>query len=292
MAKISSSFYHNPSEDIELVGITGTKGKTTTTYFLKNILECNNNHVGMLSSIEVDTGKGRKEAHLTTPESIEVHKLFAEMRDNNIKEAVVEVSSQSYKRDRLYGIEFEYGVFTNIAEDHISAIEHPTFEDYLECKIQFLKHCKTVIINKNTDYLDKILSQIPDKKIIFYGTDNSADYYVKDIEKDEIGFKFSVVNEKKGYVGQFKIKMAGRFNIENALASIVIAKLKNIDDESINNALENTTIAGRMNIYQKEGVTVIVDYAHNGYSFTKLFESIKTDYPNRRIISVGGIVGL
>ena len=291
MAIISKEFYGNPSDNIELIGITGTKGKTTTTYFTRNILENHSKHVGMLSSIEIDTGRGSKEAHLTTPESIEIHKLFEEMKENNLKEAVLEVSSQAYKRDRLYGVEFDYGIFTNIAEDHISQIEHPTFQDYLECKIEFLKHCKTVIINKNTDYLDEVLAKIPNKNIVFYGTDNSADYYVTNIKKEKNGFEFSVINEKEGYVGQFKIRMAGRFNIENALAAIVVSKLKNIDDSTINNALENTEIAGRMNIYQKQGITVIVDYAHNGYSFSKLFESIKMDYPNKRIISVGGIVG-
>ena len=173
----------------------------------------------------------------------------------------------------------------------LAGIEHPNFEDYLNCKIEFLKHCKTVVINKNTDYLDKILCNLKDKNIIFYGTDNSADYYVTEIVKEKNGFKFRVVNEKEKYSNVFRIKMEGRFNIENALAAIVISKLNNISDETIKNAIFNTEVSGRMNIYEKKGITVIVDYAHNGYSFDKLFQSIKTDYPNRKIISVGGMVG-
>ena len=292
MAIISSEFYGNPAKELKLIGITGTKGKTTTTYFLKNILEnFINDEVGLLSSIEVNTGIRKEEAHLTTPESIEIHRDFKEIKDAKLKYTVVEVSSQSYKRDRLFGVEFEYGIFTNIAEDHISKIEHPTFADYLDCKIEFLKHCKTVVINKNTDYLKYILTKVKDKNIVFFGTDKSADYYVKDIEKDGLGFKFKVVNEKENYSHNFKIEMPGRFNIENALSAIVVAKLNNIDDKSIEKALISTKVEGRMNIYEKKGVTVIVDYAHNGYSFSKLFESIKMDYPNRKIISVGGIVG-
>lgn len=292
MALISAKFYNYPANDMTLIGITGTKGKTTTTYFLKSIFEKYlKKDVGIISSININTGKRVEESHLTTPESIDLHKIFNEIRQSDINYTIMEVSSQSYKRDRLYGVEFEYGVFTNIAEDHISNVEHPTFEDYLNCKIEFLKHCKTVIINKNTDYLDKILKELKGKNIIFYGTDNTADYYVTDIVKEKSGFKFRVVNEKENYSNYFKIKMAGRFNIENATAAIVISKLNNIDDETIFNSLAKTEILGRMNIYEKNGITVIVDYAHNGYSFSKLFESIKMDYPDRKIISVGGMVG-
>ena len=292
MAIICEEFYGNPARDLKLIGITGTKGKTTTSYFLKNIFEQYvHDEIGFISSIEINTGIRNEESHLTTPESIDINKYFKEIKDAKLKYTVVEVSSQSYKRDRLYGIDFEYGIFTNIAEDHISQSEHQTFDDYLNCKIEFLKHCKTVIINKNTDYLEYILSKIKDKNIIFYGTDKSADYYVENIQKQEDGFKFTVKNEKKCYKHSFTLKMPGRFNIENALAAIVVAKLNNIDDKLIKKALETTKVEGRMNIYEKSGITVIVDYAHNGYSFAKLFESLKMDYPNSKIISVGGIVG-
>ena len=292
MAILSSSFYNDPAKSLNIIGITGTKGKTTTTYFLKNMLENYlKDEIGFISSIEINTGLRKEESHLTTPESIEIHKDFKEIKDAKLKYTIVEVSSQSYKRDRLYGVEFEYGIFTNIAEDHISKVEHPTFEDYLNCKIEFLKNCKTVVINKNTDYLEYILSKIKGKNIIFYGTDSTADYYVSDIKKEDDGFKFTVINEKEEYRHNFKLKMPGRFNVENSLAAIVIAKLNNIDDKSIEKALETTKIEGRMNIYEEKGITVIVDYAHNGYSFSKLFESLKMDYPGRKIISVGGIVG-
>lgn len=121
MALISAMFYNYPDKNINLIGITGTKGKTTTTYFLKNIFEKYlDKKVGLISSIDLYTGKRKEESHLTTPESIELHKIFREMKDSNFKYAIMEVSSQSYKRDRLYGVEFEYGIFTNIAEDHIS----------------------------------------------------------------------------------------------------------------------------------------------------------------------------
>ena len=200
MALISAKFYNYPAKDMHLIGITGTKGKTTTTYFLKSIFEKYlKSDVGIISSININTGKRIEESHLTTPESIDLHKIFNEIRESNIKYTIMEVSSQSYKRDRLYGVEFEYGIFTNIAEDHISQIEHPTFEDYLNCKIEFLRHCKTVIINKNTDYLDIILSKLKGKKIIYYGTDSSADYYVTDIVKEKNGFKFKVINQKENY---------------------------------------------------------------------------------------------
>ena len=121
MAILSAKFYNYSAKSMNLIGITGTKGKTTTTYFLKNIFEkYDNGGVGIISSIDTKTGKRLEESYLTTPESIDLHKFFYEMRESNFKYAIMEVSSQSYKRDRLYGVEFEYGVFTNIAEDHIS----------------------------------------------------------------------------------------------------------------------------------------------------------------------------
>ena len=121
MALVSAKFYNYPAKDMNLIGITGTKGKTTTTYFLKSIFEKYlNSCVGYISSIDINTGKRIEESHLTTPESIELNKFLNEMRESKFKYVLMEVSSQSYKRDRLYGTEFEYGIFTNIAEDHIS----------------------------------------------------------------------------------------------------------------------------------------------------------------------------
>ena len=150
-----------------------------------------------------------------------------------------------------------------------------------------MKNVKTAIINKNTDFYDVVLDAAKNaKKIITYGTDDSADYYISDVVKEGKYTEFTVNSES--YKRVFKTSMQGRFNVENALAAIVVSKELGISDEDIAYGIENTEVKGRMNIFEKDGVTVIVDYAHNKLSFTALYNSLKLDYPGRKIISVGG----
>lgn len=289
---ISLEFFNYPDKKLQKVGVTGTKGKTTVTYFLNNILEeYTNSKPGLISSIWTYTGVRDEESHITTPEAMEIEKSFYEMVKSNIKSVTMEVSSQSYKRARLEGVEFEYGIFLNIDEDHISELEHPNFEDYLNCKLEFLKHSKNVLINRNTKYLEEVINAVKGKNVVFFGSENKADYYVTEIIKEEKGFSFVVKNDKLEYCRKFSIKMQGEFNIENALAAISMCKMLNIDDETIQRGLLKTKVPGRMTIYENSDITVVIDYAHNRLSFEKLYESLKKDYPNRRIISVGGTVG-
>lgn len=292
MAIIAAEFYEYSYKSLETIGITGTKGKTTVTCFIQNILdEYTKSRTAIISTINTYTGTTDKLSELTTPEALELHRLFYEAKQNNCKYLTMEVSSQGYKKDRVYGIEFKNGIFLNIGEDHISAREHPNFEDYLQCKIQLVKNSKRVILNKNTDYFNAIYSECKKDKVITYGLDKTADYYYTNVEKTNLGFKFDVISDSYGYNQRFEINMPGRFNIENALVSITLAKQLGVDDESIRNGLLKTVVKGRMNVFEKNGITVIVDYAHNGLSYTKLYESLKLDYPNRRIVSLGGCVG-
>ena len=253
MAVIAKAFYKNAYEDIETIGITGTK-----------------------------------ESHLTTPEALQLEKLFYETKISNIKYLTMEVTSQAYKKDRVYGVKFKNGMFLNISEAHISDAEHQDFEDYFNCKLELIDNSNRMIINRDTDYFNIIIDRCKNKEVITYGKDNKADYYYTNVEKTSSGFRFNVINEKKEYNSEFEITMQGRFNIENAVAAITMAKVLGVDDEAIKKGLIKTEVMGRMNVYEKDGITVIVDYAHNELSFTKLYESIKLDYPGRRIVSVGG----
>lgn len=292
MAIISAEFYGYAFKDLETIGITGTKGKTTVTCFIESILnEFAKRKTAIISTINTYTGTTDELSQLTTPESVDLQRLFFEAKQNDCKYLTMEVSSQGYKKDRVYGIEYDNGLFLNIGEDHISAREHPNFEDYLNCKIQLVKNSKRVILNRNTDYFNVIYSECKNKDVTLYGTDDTADYYYTNVVKTDLGFTFDVISKKDNYKQNFEIKIPGRFNIENALAAVTLSKKLNIDDESIKNGLLKTVVKGRMNVFNKDGITVIVDYAHNKLSYTKLYESLKQDYPNRRIISVGGCVG-
>lgn len=294
MVLIASEFFGRAYESLHLIGLTGTKGKTTTTYFLKNIFDAYLGYAsGVISTVETYTGKRQEESHLTTPEAIELQRYFWEMKQSNIEFATMEVASQAYKVKRIYDMSFETGLFLNISEDHISEAEHPNFNDYFNCKLQFIKHCKNVVINREMDFFETVLDSAKNaEKIVTYGTEKSsdiADFYVDNIKKQQEGFNFLV--HSKDYCEEFSINMPGRFNVENALAAIVIAKMYNIPDENIRTGLLATKVDGRMNVYENNGITAIVDYAHNKLSFARFFESIKKDYPNSRVITIAGCAG-
>ncbi len=288
---VADTCYGHAWKDIKTVGITGTKGKTTTTHYLNNILERHlGKRCGMISTIETYTGKRLEESHLTTPEAPDLHKFFRETKDSNIPILIMEVASQGYKVKRTNGITFDIGAFLNISEDHISDVEHSDFEDYLNCKLEFMKNVKTAIININTDFYESVVHASSNaKKIITYGYDVAADYYISNIKKEGIFINFTV--NSKGYKSNFKTKMQGKFNVENALAAIIIAKELGVSEKNIKEGIASTEIRGRMNIFEKDGITVVVDFAHNRLSFSALYEMIKQDYPNRRVISVGGAPG-
>lgn len=293
MAVVSNLFYGQAFREMTLIGLTGTKGKTSTTYFLKNILDrYYKQRTAVLSTVEVYTGVEDHDAHLTTPESPDLHKYFAQTRDSGIPVLTMEVSSQAYKMDRVYGVDFDIGLFLNFGEDHIGPMEHEDIEDYFNCKLQLMKHCKTIVINRNTDRFEQVYEAARShaERVILCGTDDSCDYWVSDIQKEKVGFTFTI-HGKDGYQKRFAISMAGRFNAENALAAFCIAKVLGADDESIAQGLFASQVRGRMNVFENEKITVIVDFAHNYLSLSKLFESIKEDYPNRRVVVVVGSQG-
>ncbi len=292
MAVIGMLYYNHPNKELNLVGITGTKGKTTTAYFMKNIFdEYYKSKSAILSSIEVYTGTTLEQSHLTTPESLDLQRYFSEARENNIKNLTMEVSSQAYKLNRVFGVNFNIGIFLNIDEDHIGPSEHVDFDDYLSCKKELMKNCDTAIINANTREFDSVYNEAKKhcERVIIYGTDKGHDYYVTNIRKQGKYTLFDV--NSKNYRKTFAMLMVGRFNIENALATIIAARTLGVDEESIYNGIKNTTVKGRMNIFENNKITVIVDFAHNHLSFSKLYETIKLDYPGRRIVTVVGCAG-
>lgn len=292
MAVVALELYNHCYRQLTLVGLTGTKGKTTTTYFIHNIL---NSYIGrktgILSTIEMYTGDKVEEAHLTTPESLDLHKLFDDAVSNGVTHLTMEVSSQAYKMERVYGMRFDYGMFLNIGEDHIGPLEHSDFEDYFACKLEFVKNCRTMVVNATMDQADVVLATAKKhcQKVITYGLDETCDYYAANILPSQGGFCFDVISE--GYKHNFCTQMAGRFNVENAVGAIALTKAMGIDDASIYEGIKNTSVKGRMNVFQGKDVTVIVDYAHNKLSFAKLYESLKADYPGRRLVAVFGSAG-
>lgn len=306
MSLVSIAFYQKAYQNFRVVGLTGTKGKTTTTYFMKNILDafcrrnpqlCAAQKSAVLSTVEVDTGIEHHEAHLTTPESPDLQRYFAQTRDSGLPFLTMEVSSQAYKLSRVYGMDFDIGMFLNIGEDHIGPLEHTDFEDYFSCKLQLMEHCRTAIVNREMDHAQRVLehARAHAQRVLTFGRLETADlddddcWILRDIQKEEQGFTFTTSHGLEQ--DSWRIRMAGRFNVENALAAILAAKALGVDDQSIREGLLQNEVQGRMNLFEKDGVTVLVDYAHNFLSFQKLYESLKADYPGQRIVVVVGCPG-
>lgn len=294
MVVVAEHFFNKAYENLNMIGITGTKGKTTTATYIHNILnEYAGKRTGLLSTIETYTGTRCEESHLSTPEAIELQRYIYEAYKNDLKFVTMEVSSQAYKTNRIDKMPFGIGIFLNISEDHISPAEHPNFTDYLNSKLEFIKNAKTVVVNYGTDYLKSVIDASKDaEKVIKYGSEDkkeNVDCYYSNIRKENGLLTFDVVFKNK--TETYATQMVGEFNIENAVAAIIVAKAYNIDYESIKNGILKTTVSGRMNVFTKDNKTIIVDYAHNKLSFEKFFEAVKKEYSNSDIIAVFGAPG-
>ena len=287
LAIVSLNFY---KDNLFKIGITGTKGKTTTNFYIHNILKYHLGYQpGILATHYFYNGKEEGKNYNTTPESLELHKLLNTMDKNKLKYVTMEVSSQATKLDRVFGMHYNIGCFLNIGEDHISPIEHNDFNDYLNCKIKFLNMCDKVIIYKQTDYYDEIIEKIKDKEIITYGLTKDCDYYIKDITPFTDKIMFNVVHNKKEE--NYYIKMEGTFNVINATCAIAISKLLGISYENIQKGLSTTHVKGRMEKIEDSIGPIIIDYAHNRLSAEALYKSVKDKYKGKRIISVFGCPG-
>lgn len=299
LAMVSCMYYDFPAEKINMIGLTGTKGKSTTAYYIKSILddymnEHNLPDTAIVSSIDTYDGKSCRESLITSPESIDLQEYIANAVDCKMQNLVMEVSSQALKLDRVYNIKYKVGAFLNISEDHISTIEHPDFDDYFSSKLKFFEQVETACINLDADYIDTILENAKkSKKIITFSTKNkNADVYGYEIKKQGLmAISFKVKTSQ--FDEKVLLTMPGLFNVENALAAISISIALDIPFKNIFNGLKVAKASGRMESHiSKDGnIIVIVDYAHNKLSFQKLYESTKQEYPNKNIITVFGCPG-
>lgn len=299
LAVISCVFYDFPAEKINMIGLTGTKGKSTTAYYIKSILDNYMKQQGMpntaiLSSIDTYDGKNFKESLITSPESIDLQEHIYNSVDCQMQNFVMEVSSQALKLSRVANVLYQVGVFLNISEDHISTIEHPNFEDYFASKLKFFDQVETACINLDSDYIDTILAHSKKaKKVLTFSTKNeSADIYGYHIQKQghsNISFRVKTPFFEEDML----LTMPGLFNVENALAAISVAICLGIPFSNIYEGLKVAKASGRMesHISHDGSIIVIVDYAHNKLSFEKLYESTKQEYPDKKIITVFGCPG-
>ncbi|MDF0479977.1 UDP-N-acetylmuramoyl-L-alanyl-D-glutamate--L-lysine ligase [Vagococcus sp. PNs007] len=297
MALISMAFYDFPQDELKVIAYTGTKGKTTAAYFCKYILEkATNQKTALLSTMEtILDGKTSIKSLLTTPESVDLYRMMREAVSNGMSHLVMEVSSQAYKTDRVYGLNFDVGIFLNISEDHIGTIEHPDFDDYFYCKRQLLKHSKQVILNKNSDFyaiLEDVAKESTDK-VITYGDDSvEADYTF--IPSSEGKGKFEVVakEDKLAIAGDYAINLLGDFNQGNALSAMMATALVGAKKEAMSEGLSLAKVPGRMDsCVTNKGVPVYVDFAHNLLSLHTLLSFVKKEHPESKLVVLIGSTG-
>lgn len=292
LAQMSCNFFKNPSKDIAVIGITGTKGKTTVAHIVKNVLEKGGIMTGIIGTVGASFGDTVLPTVNTTPESYELQKMLRQMADGGCKAAAIEVSSLGLKAHRVDGITFAVGVFTNLSPDHIGTNEHESFEEYAYWKTQLFPRCKVSIINAD-DPFAPVIKENCNGKVYTYGTKESCDFALTKCDKikfgNVLGMSFTFKNE--GEEKSFNISLPGDVNASNALVAAAAAKIFRIDDGSLKKGLETVFVKGRGEMLQgTEDFTVIIDYAHNGLSLKSIIDTTKA-YEHNRVVTLFGSVG-
>lgn len=290
LAIAACNFYQNPSKKMKLIGVTGTKGKTTTTYMIRDILEKQGIKVGLIGTVASYVGdKKIANNENTTPESLKLQEIFSKMLEEKCEVVVMEVSSQSLKLDRVAGCEFEIGIFTNFAEDHISEKEHENMDDYFNSKVKLFKMCKKGLVNADDVYASMVPKLVPECQFTTYGIDNYCNFLAKDITvtNQYVDFKVKITDRNE----RVKVSIPGRFSVYNSLAAIYVAMQFGCSSENIKEALVNIRVPGRSELVDnKLGLTIMIDYAHTPESLEKILSSVKI-YTKGRVISVFGCGG-
>ena len=298
LAPLAVKYYNDPSQKLKVIGITGTKGKSSTAYYLKYILDeylaPRGKSCGVISSIGTYDGVEQFESHLTTPEPLELQRHFANALDAGLGYVVMEVSSQALKYHRTLGTRFAAAAFLNIGRDHISPIEHPDFDDYFRSKLKIFAQAQVSCVNLDSDHAGEIEAAARadcGAVISFSRRSPSARVYGHAVRKVDGDILFQV--DAAQLSGLYRLTMPGLFNVDNALAAIAVCQGLGVPRQAVLDGLSKARVPGRMEVYSSASgdVTAIVDYAHNRMSFETLFRSVKQEYPGRRIVIVFGCPG-
>ncbi len=289
LALASSAWFGHPSRELQLIGVTGTKGKTTTTYMIKAILEECGHKTGLVGTIETIVGEVRTPAKNTTPESYELQKLFRSMLDAGCDSAVMEVSSQGLMMDRVTGCDFDIGIFTNISPDHIGPNEHPSYDNYLYCKTRLFSMCRLGLLNID-DPGHKAMLARSTCEVKTFGLSPAADYRAEDVamlsSPGWLGVSFSLTGPRGTF--QVKVGIPGDFSVYNALAAVAACLPSGADPAGIARALENIRVRGRIELVPAlPHFTLLIDYAHNAISLENLLGTLRAYAPSRLVCLFG-----
>lgn len=288
LATMSANYYGHPTKALKLIGVTGTNGKTTTVYLLKSMLEKAGKKVGLVGTIANYIGENKLKSERTTPESLELQKLFKDMVDANCEYCVMEVSSHSLQLDRVYGCEFEVGIFTNLTRDHLDF--HKSFDNYYNAKFKLFERSKASVINVDDDYGYRVLKDVEkleNKEIKTYSIKNNSDFKASDLMLKEGDIHFKINGE------EFNSVLPGEYNVYNALGAVGAMSILGISNESIRKGLLDVVVPGRCErIGYKYDIPydIIIDFAHTPDGLKNILETLK-GFTKNRLIAVYGCGG-
>ena len=291
MALISAAWFDHPAKKLKTIGVTGTKGKTTTTYLIRNMLLEAGFKPGLIGTIEYIVGDEHIHANNTTPESYALQEMFAQMAERGCDSVVMEVSSQALMLHRTAGIVFDIGIFTNLEADHIGENEHRDFEDYMHCKSLLFRQCKTGVVNADDPHCEDILKDHT-CDVITYGFDKGASLRAINLAYIHKPGALGVFFDTEGLVSlHAEIANPGKFSVYNALCAIAVAHLSGCASDVITKALKGARVKGRIEIVPVSGYyTLIIDYAHNAMALKSLLTTL-ADYRPGRLVCLFGCGG-
>ena len=291
LAFISAEYFGNPADTLKTIGVTGTKGKTTTACMIRSVLEKGGIKTGVIGTLGIIIGDRIIKTSNTTPESYEIQKAMRQMIDEGCRCVVMEASSLGLKWHRTDGFFFDYGLFTNFSHDHIGGVEHADMEEYAQCKAMLFKQCGTGIFNIDDAACDKMLEGHTCRVETFGFS-----------EKAELRAKNDHLVSRAGYLGvgfdtegrleaSFSVAVPGKFNVYNALAAIAVCLHFGVSEQAIADGLNEVHVKGRVEPVKVPGnYTLLIDYAHNAVSMENILTTLR-EYNPGRIVTLFGAGG-
>lgn len=291
LALMSAAYFGYPADKMKIIGITGTKGKTTTTYMIKSILDGVGHKVGLIGTIEAIIGEKHIPAANTTPESYTIHKYFAEMAEAGCDCVVMEVSSQGLMLHRTAGIPFEIGIFTNLGKDHIGPNEHKDFEDYKRCKGLLFQQCRLGIANVDDKYFEDVFRNAT-CRVETFGFSENADLRAENVKLVSRPGYLGVAYHVSGLMDfDVEIDIPGKFSVYNSLTAIAVCRHFQVPEEKIKEVLKQAKVKGRIEMIKvSDEFTLMIDYAHNAMSLESLLTTLK-EYNPKRLVCLFGCGG-
>ncbi len=291
LALMSAAYFGYPADKMKIIGITGTKGKTTTTYMIKSILDGVGHKVGLIGTIEAIIGEKHIPAANTTPESYTIHKYFAEMVEAGCDCVVMEVSSQGLMLHRTAGIPFEIGIFTNLGKDHIGPNEHKDFEDYKRCKGLLFQQCRLGIANVDDKYFEDVFRNAT-CRVETFGFSENADLRAENVKLVSRPGYLGVAYHVSGLMDfDVEIDIPGKFSVYNSLTAIAVCRHFQVPAEKIKEVLKQAKVKGRIEMIKvSDEFTLMIDYAHNAMSLESLLTTLK-EYNPKRLVCLFGCGG-